>query len=308
MAVTYSSGAYSDQKITTIDLKDKCTMDHTGTSAAAPLAAGIVALALEANPNLTWRDVQHLTTWTSEYLPLEDNQGWHENAAGLRYNLRFGYGLMNAAKFVSAARNWTSVPPKSICVIQAAKQPIDFSSTNWASVEFKSDGCKGSVNEVNYLEHVEVIVNIDFPVRGRLEIDLISPSGTWTQVLKPRKMDTSTMGFVNWPFMSVHTWGEDPKGSWQLKVTDMVTSADNAPLIGRVVNATIMLHGTADLPAYRNNGPRIYEDSFSQFHPRERNYDNHVEDVEEPKLDQLRREKSEVSWSDLVGLKLFRKI
>ena len=32
----------------TIDLDDQCTMDHTGTSAAAPLAAGIIALALEA--------------------------------------------------------------------------------------------------------------------------------------------------------------------------------------------------------------------------------------------------------------------
>ena len=31
-----------------------------GTSAAAPLAAGIVALMLEAAPQLTWRDVQHV--------------------------------------------------------------------------------------------------------------------------------------------------------------------------------------------------------------------------------------------------------
>ena len=31
-----------------MDLNDTCTMDHTGTSAAAPQAAGIVALALEA--------------------------------------------------------------------------------------------------------------------------------------------------------------------------------------------------------------------------------------------------------------------
>ncbi len=48
MAVTYSSGAYTDQKIATIDLHNKCTIDHSGTSAAAPLAAGILALALEA--------------------------------------------------------------------------------------------------------------------------------------------------------------------------------------------------------------------------------------------------------------------
>lgn len=30
----------------------------SGTSAAAPEAAGVIALALEANPDLTWRDIQ----------------------------------------------------------------------------------------------------------------------------------------------------------------------------------------------------------------------------------------------------------
>ena len=32
----------------TTDLHDQCTDAHTGTSASAPLAAGIIALALEA--------------------------------------------------------------------------------------------------------------------------------------------------------------------------------------------------------------------------------------------------------------------
>ena len=48
-------------KVVTTDLHHLCTSSHTGTSASAPLAAGIVALCLEANPELTWRDVQHLT-------------------------------------------------------------------------------------------------------------------------------------------------------------------------------------------------------------------------------------------------------
>lgn len=42
----------------TTDLHHSCTNAHTGTSASAPLAAGIVALTLEANPKLTWRDMQ----------------------------------------------------------------------------------------------------------------------------------------------------------------------------------------------------------------------------------------------------------
>lgn len=33
---------------TSADLHDECTETHTGTSASAPLAAGIFALALEA--------------------------------------------------------------------------------------------------------------------------------------------------------------------------------------------------------------------------------------------------------------------
>lgn len=48
IAVAYSSGTYTDQKVATTDLHNRCTLDHTGTSAAAPLAAGIIALLLEA--------------------------------------------------------------------------------------------------------------------------------------------------------------------------------------------------------------------------------------------------------------------
>ena len=55
-----SSGTSSERQIVTTDLHHGCTMKHTGTSASAPMAAAIIALALEANPDLTWRDVQHI--------------------------------------------------------------------------------------------------------------------------------------------------------------------------------------------------------------------------------------------------------
>ncbi|MGH0186576.1 UNVERIFIED_CONTAM: hypothetical protein FKN15_021984 [Acipenser sinensis] len=47
LATAYSSGDYTDQRITSADLHNECTETHTGTSASAPLAAGIFALALE---------------------------------------------------------------------------------------------------------------------------------------------------------------------------------------------------------------------------------------------------------------------
>ena len=45
---TYSSGDISEKQIVTTDLHHLCTSRHTGTSASAPLAAGMMALALEA--------------------------------------------------------------------------------------------------------------------------------------------------------------------------------------------------------------------------------------------------------------------
>lgn len=48
LAATYSSGSFGEKQIITTDLHHGCTATHTGTSASAPLAAGICALALEA--------------------------------------------------------------------------------------------------------------------------------------------------------------------------------------------------------------------------------------------------------------------
>jgi subtilisin-like proprotein convertase family protein len=46
--------------------------------------------------------------------------------------------------------------------------------------------------------------------------------GTQTTLLSERDQDTSTDGFKNWSFMSVHNWGEDPKGLWTIKIMDGV--------------------------------------------------------------------------------------
>lgn len=48
LATTYSSGSQGERMILTTDLHQGCTDTHTGTSASAPIAAAICALALEA--------------------------------------------------------------------------------------------------------------------------------------------------------------------------------------------------------------------------------------------------------------------
>eukprot|EP01137_Pigoraptor_chileana_P004758 Opistho-2@46829 len=81
MAVTYSSGSNGiNHSITTCDFRFGCTDAHSGTSAAAPLAAGVIALGLQANPSLSWRDVQHIVVLTSRVID-ESDPKWSKNGA-----------------------------------------------------------------------------------------------------------------------------------------------------------------------------------------------------------------------------------
>lgn len=67
--------------MSTTDLHHDCTGNHTGTSASAPLAAGICALALEANTELTWRDMQHIVIITARPKGLKTSD-WSINGVG----------------------------------------------------------------------------------------------------------------------------------------------------------------------------------------------------------------------------------
>ncbi|KPJ20477.1 Ecdysteroid UDP-glucosyltransferase [Papilio machaon] len=79
LASTFSNGARDPSTgVATTDLYGKCTATHSGTSAAAPEAAGVFALALHANPSLTWRDIQHLTVLTSKRNSLYDAKSTDE--------------------------------------------------------------------------------------------------------------------------------------------------------------------------------------------------------------------------------------
>ncbi|KAI4898720.1 hypothetical protein NFI96_006496 [Prochilodus magdalenae] len=68
-------------QVTVSNLGDGCITHFAGTSSAAPIAAGVLALVLEANPDLTWRDVQHLIAKTAK-IPDPKEPGWTINGAG----------------------------------------------------------------------------------------------------------------------------------------------------------------------------------------------------------------------------------
>ena len=66
---------------------------------------------------MTWRDIQHLIVHTSHKQPLQDNVGWYTNAAGIDYNHRFGFGLINANEMVKSAFEFENVGQQEKCTI-----------------------------------------------------------------------------------------------------------------------------------------------------------------------------------------------
>ncbi|XP_043114767.1 proprotein convertase subtilisin/kexin type 7 isoform X2 [Puntigrus tetrazona] len=114
LAVTFSSGSRQLRSIVTSDWSLQsgtgCTDGHTGTSAAAPLAAGMVALMLQVRPCLSWRDVQHIITYTATQHDAEAQADWGINGAGFHHSHKYGFGLLNAWRLVNAAKVWEPVP------------------------------------------------------------------------------------------------------------------------------------------------------------------------------------------------------
>nr|CAG4643076.1 EOG090X02T5 [Ilyocryptus agilis] len=251
LASTFSNGAKDPNTgVATTDLYGKCTKTHSGTSAAAPEAAGVFALALEANPLLTWRDIQHLTVLTSKRNSLFDAKRrfqWTMNGVGLEFNHLFGFGVLDAGSMVAMARSWRSVPARFHCQGGQITQPRPIPSNGSLVLTLDTRSCQGSETEVNYLEHVQAVISLNATRRGDVEMFLTSPMGTRSMILSRRPNDDDGRdGFTKWPFMTTHTWGEDPRGRWTVEVR--FNSPSGARQSGWLREWTLMLHGTRDPP------------------------------------------------------------
>ncbi|MEK7785122.1 MAG: S8 family peptidase, partial [Chloroflexota bacterium] len=248
MFITAPSRATSAVGITTTDRlgangysSTDCTSQFGGTSSASPLAAGAVALMLQANPNLGWRDVQHILAQTAVKNNPTDS-GWITNTAGFHLNHKYGFGRIDAGAAVTAAGTWVNVAPATSASsnVIAVNQTIpDNNSTGVTSSVVIPDNIK--------LEHVEVVFSATHLYRGNLRVVLTAPSGTQS-VLAETRADGGD-NYASWKFMTVRNWGESSAGTWSLKVTD--GAGGN---VGTFDSWQLILHGTP-LPSGPTNTP-----------------------------------------------------
>ncbi|XP_074649613.1 furin-like protease kpc-1 [Tubulanus polymorphus] len=245
LATTYSSGTGSERQIVTTDLRQGCTESHTGTSASAPIAAGICALALQANPQLSWRDMQHIVVMTARPGNLKAND-WVMNGVNRKVSHSFGYGLMDAHAMVELAQNWTNVPRQHRCEIRGPDINKSIKVSTRKKFHVYSNGCNETDHPVLYLEHVQARVTMTSDRRGEMQIFLTSPMGTRSTLLARRIRDTSNEGFTGWAFMTTHSWGEFSHGTWTLEVEN----GDNA---SELKEWTLVIHGTPVHPQSKNH-------------------------------------------------------
>ncbi|XP_030015076.1 endoprotease bli-like [Sphaeramia orbicularis] len=275
MAVTLTGASMGDSLplITVTNMGDGCVTHFSGTSSAAPIAAGILALVLEANPELTWRDVQHLIAKTAK-IPDPKEPGWNVNAAGYHVHHRYGFGVLDAGLMVQQAARFQTAAPQRTCSQNANLHPNRIISPGGvASVNIQSDACHGQTNEINTLEHVQVKVSINALCRGDLSVSLESPGGTVSLLLDTRPNDASTAGLKNWTLMTVHCWGEHPRGLWTLQVADHKGTVRSCrrpteeEASGALFSVTLILYGTYRPLWTTHEGPLRSFVSMGSRHP-----------------------------------------
>ncbi|KAF9473769.1 hypothetical protein BDN70DRAFT_885532 [Pholiota conissans] len=242
MIVAYSSGS-GHQIVTTDKGKNVCSNSHGGTSAAAPNAVGVFALALEARPDLTWRDVQHLCVETAVVIS-KDDPDWEVTASGRKYSYKYGYGVLDGYRYVKAAQDWKLVKPQAWVQTKTIQLNNGTFGTDRnysggelippAGLESKMTITRELLEQNNFekLEHINVRVWIDHPLRGAVEVEIISPHGVKSILGGARPADSNGDGYPGWMFMSVKHWGEDPIGDWTLKVKDQNTPGTNGTFLG----------------------------------------------------------------------------
>ena len=211
------------------------TSRFSGTSAAAPNASGAVALLLEAQPELTWRDVKHILAKTARRLPagiprvrvafggtpVVLQHDWITNAAGYRFHNWYGFGAIDVDAAVALA---TTHAPDSLGVFTESA-PVRL-ATGVTIPDHDGGGLTQTQNVTGLsrtanVEAVQLRIEVTHANPQELGLELTSPAGT-RSIINP-VFNQALIGVDNpldWTILSNAFYGELPTGEWTLNVID----------------------------------------------------------------------------------------
>ena len=197
-----------------------------GTSSAAPMVSGVIALMLEANSELTWRDVKHILATTSVQVDPSFSAtavttipyvGWITNSTGLKFHPWYGFGAIDATAAVNAASSYT------------ADSLGSYSLTSWNNSSVGSVSLGESVLNTQTLtesgsgtvEHVLVSLRVSHSDPTHLGFRLESPDGTISTLLPPLTALGTDFASSSWIYLPSNAfYGESKAGDWKLYIID----------------------------------------------------------------------------------------
>ncbi len=206
------------------DLSDRdYTACMNATSSATPMVAGVAALMLQANPQLSWRDVRRVLASTARRNHAVDTN-WSQNGAGYWFNPKYGFGVVDAEAAVDAARNWSVLPAQKISETALFSVGTLIPDNSLVGV---ANSATVSGTGITNIEFVKIEFSAsDHDYAGDLLVELTSPAGTTSTLSVPHGCfeDDTLVGscepFNAWDFGSVQFMGEPADGEWRLRVAD----------------------------------------------------------------------------------------
>jgi hypothetical protein len=204
-----------------------------GTSAATPMISGVVALLLEVNPALTWRDVKHILAQTAKIVDASSinlshpynesnlpnhiyDRGWTVNAANYHFHNKYGFGLVDVTGAINLAKNYNS--PLGTFQEVFIESP---NNLNQAIPDVSSTGVQNTLSITHnlFIEAVQIKLNVTHTWIGDLGIEITSPSGTISAIMNINS--GLTVANINNEFLLSNAfYGESSAGLWKIKIID----------------------------------------------------------------------------------------
>jgi subtilisin family serine protease len=268
---TDQSGCSRGYNKTTVGYDVNCDYfaGFNGTSAATPMVSGAVALLLEANPALNWRDIKHIlattarqidTTLSSKTLLVGTTNvtlesGWVTNVAGYKYSNAYGFGALNIDAALTMALQWKTGSTTLPALQTVTKGPFILSTSN----NIPDNSAVGltettSVVQTNVAESVALTLtvegldnNTDGSAGHNIDISdyqiiLKSPAGTESILLTPFNAYQPHYDMTGLSLISHAFYGESMNGDWKLIIRDLDNTVDGVGL-GKLAKWSLKFYG-----------------------------------------------------------------